>query len=475
MTRHRPQPVKQYPPNLTPFPLNAFPPVMGGAIHDVWARTKAPIPLIASSVLSASALACQRRYEVRLPFGAISPLSLFMLLVANSGERKSAADALVYSVIRQIEKEHRIEFEEQREIHRQKIASWSAVDKALQQNILRADGERLLELQAALEGHHSRKPVEPSERRYILDDTTPAAIIGSLRKSHSATMVSNDGRTMLMGRALSDLSLINRAWDRAVLRVDRAGADAIVLDDYALSLWIMAQPGVLDEFMTHDRGRVSRETGFLARCLIALPDSTQGHRYFDPLAFQPEAGLREFHQRLEDALNADAVRQIIEPDPAATESWTRFHNLVEQDLLPGQYLSDLTDFASKAPENAARIAAIFHVMAGRSGPLQVDHMQHACLLAGWYLQEAKRLFGAPLISQEQIDAEALATWLQSRIRWPHPFVDLSKAYVYHHAPYALRERVRLNPALWILGSQGRISYYMVGRKTIVRYHGRIAI
>lgn len=463
----------QFNPNF--FPSMSFPFVMGGAIHDVANRTKAPIPLVASSILSASALACQRDYEVRLPYGALRPLSLYLLLVANSGERKSAADGLVYDAVRQLEKAHRMEFLEKSEIYRQQIASWRAFDNALQRRIARARGDQMSELQRKLEEHHSHKPVEPSERRYILDDTTPAGIIGGLRKSSSVSLVSNDGRTMLMGRALSDVSLINRAWECDPLRVDRAGGETFLLDNYRLSLWPMVQPGVLEEFMNHDRGRVSRETGLLARCLVAYPPSTQGSRFFDPNAIQPRAGLQDFHRRLQELLgSSSSTRRVVELDEGAVEVWTRFHNNLEQELAPGRYLADVADFASKAPENAGRVAAIFHVMSGHSGPLHADCMTSACDLVEWYLHEAKRLFGAPPINPEQADAESLAEWLQgqlSQLTHGAIWIDLPKAYIYHRGPNALRARNRLDPALQILEAQGRVSPFRSGKKIFYRYFG----
>lgn len=452
-----------------PFPCNAFPPVMAGAIHDVANTIKAPVPLVASSVLSAAALACQRNYKVRLPYGAIRPISLYLLLIANSGERKSAADGLVYETIRQLEKEHRLEFLKRSESYQQELALWDAVDSALRRKMLRANDERMNELKNKLEEHHTHRPLEPMERRYILDDITPAAIVAALSESPSASLVSNDGRTMLMGRALSDLSLINRAWDGDPLRVDRARSGSVLLDDYELSLWSMVQPGTFRDFVDHDRGRISRDTGLLARCLIAFPQSTQGTRQFDPHAFQPKAGLQDFHRQLDAILRSSTPRQVIDMGPAAILLWAKFANALEDDLSPNRYLADLTDFASKIPENAARIAAIFHVMSNRSGPIQLDHMQSAGELAEWYLHEAKRLFGTPQISPERSDAEELAQWMHSHLGVLHSFVDLSKTYIYHYGPNALRVRRRLDPALEVLGAEGRVSQVGTSKKISYRY------
>ena len=53
---------------------------------------KAPVPLAASSALSAVSVALQGFYDVERAPGLKGPCSLYMLSIAESGERKTSCD-----------------------------------------------------------------------------------------------------------------------------------------------------------------------------------------------------------------------------------------------------------------------------------------------------------------------------------------------------------------------------------------------
>ena len=52
---------------------------------------------------------------------------------------------------------------------------------------------------------------------------------------------------------------------------------------------------------------------------------------------------------------------------------------------------EIKDFASKAAENAARLAALFHLFSGKIGDISTEDMEQAITLTHWYLCEARRL------------------------------------------------------------------------------------
>ncbi|WP_256857177.1 DUF3987 domain-containing protein [Burkholderia cenocepacia] len=58
-------------------------------------KIKAPDALIATSFLATMSIACQGLVDVKLPFGAVVPVSLNILIKAESGERKTATDKIV--------------------------------------------------------------------------------------------------------------------------------------------------------------------------------------------------------------------------------------------------------------------------------------------------------------------------------------------------------------------------------------------
>ena len=89
-----------------PLPLAALGPlrVPTEAIH---AHTRAPIEICAQAVLGAIALVGQGHADVVLPSGQLKPLSMFLMTIAGSGERKSAVDRLALHAIYDYEEELR--------------------------------------------------------------------------------------------------------------------------------------------------------------------------------------------------------------------------------------------------------------------------------------------------------------------------------------------------------------------------------
>ncbi len=83
-----------------PYPLDALPPTIQAAVKEVAGFVKAPLPLVASSALGALSLAIQPHAEVKRAEGLAGPVSLFLLAIADSGERKSTCDRFFTKAIR---------------------------------------------------------------------------------------------------------------------------------------------------------------------------------------------------------------------------------------------------------------------------------------------------------------------------------------------------------------------------------------
>jgi len=89
-----PQPLFRLPRTATPYPIEALLPELSEVIRAVQQITQAPIALCAQTVLAPVALAAQGHADVQLPTGEITPLSIYLMAIADSGERKSACDNL---------------------------------------------------------------------------------------------------------------------------------------------------------------------------------------------------------------------------------------------------------------------------------------------------------------------------------------------------------------------------------------------
>jgi hypothetical protein len=85
--------------------LDALPDTIRAAVEEVQAFTKAPVPLVASSALGALSLAIQAHVDVKRTEKLEGPVSLFLLTIADSGERKTTCDGFFTAAIRQYEQE----------------------------------------------------------------------------------------------------------------------------------------------------------------------------------------------------------------------------------------------------------------------------------------------------------------------------------------------------------------------------------
>ena len=88
-----------------PYPLDALPPRILDAVREVQGFAQAPVALVASAALSAVSVAVQGLYDVKRADLLTGPCSLFMLTIAESGERKTTADGFFTKALRDYETE----------------------------------------------------------------------------------------------------------------------------------------------------------------------------------------------------------------------------------------------------------------------------------------------------------------------------------------------------------------------------------
>ncbi|MEI6708175.1 MAG: YfjI family protein [Methylococcales bacterium] len=467
-------------PNRDRFPVEYLPPLIKNAVLEMRDNTKFPLPLIVSSALGAISLACQNSIDVRLPMGSVSPCSLFMLLVADSGEGKTPVDHYFTQPISDFEENEARKLKDelvQQKTHR---SVWAiehkeievAIKKNRKKNLSSDDPEQLDLLNAEfenlkqkLEGHLLKEL--PAQRKYklIFSNTTPAKIALDLHENWlSAGLISDEAGSLFRGRAMNDLGMLNQLWDGSTLSVDRVSSPSFKVKDARLTISLMVQGKILDDYVK-GRGKNARDIGFIARCLVAFPFTTKGSRVLNN---QPQSWihLTKFQQRIteiltQDKLDVDQGRQtrpILEFSQEAKNYWFTFRNDVEWDIKTGRYFSDVDDGASKISTNLARMAALFHFFEGRQGDIIHEAEYEAEEICSWYMHEFKRLFTKnPAIPIEVSDAAELE---QCLLRWCQNhsgMYAIEKRKIAQYAPNQLRNnKLRRDDALSTLISQNKI-------------------
>jgi hypothetical protein len=451
-------------PEATTYPVDAFPKVAREAILEMQCNVKAPLSLIATSFLSAMSVTAQAQVKIRLSIGGQPrPVSLYTIIIAESGERKTAVDNIVSKPLHAFdeasEKKHvDAVLRYETEFHR-----WKAVRDTLTRRFAKAtcDDQPTFEFERRLTEHFKSEPIKPRLRRLIWQDTTERAILDALEgESESLALVADEGEIVLRSPLLTKTGVVNKTWDGGPIMLARAKGVNFSARDVRLTISLQVQSAVVQNYL-RKRDNMPRSAGFFARFLVVWPPSTQGKRFTNGI--EPTWGSTEkFHATLERMLSHQAtdqtpntVEQIVyEFDDDAKMAWNQFVNQVELNIRPGQYLDDIHDFAAKAGEIAARIAALFHHFSEQQGKISVDTLQQAITVVNFHIGEFKRIFSPQYtIPQVQLDFQSILHYLH-RVCWMKGWIIIARNNVLRNGP--VRDKARFNNALEMLVYQKAI-------------------
>ena len=114
-------------------------------------------------------------------------------------------------------------------------------------------------------------------------------------------------------------------------------------------------------------------------------------------------------------------------------------------------MAHITGTASKAAEQAARIAGVLTLWADLdAAEIGLQAMQWGIELAEFYLGEASRLASAATVSVEIARAEAVKKWLLET--WPH--AEIASSEILQLGPHALRDAPSVKKATALLTDHG---------------------
>jgi hypothetical protein len=441
-----------------PYPIAALGTILGPAAEAIMEHIQVPDALAAHSVLGFAALAAQAHANVQT-LGGVRPLSLYLLSIADSGERKTSADMLAGTPV-----------------HEQRRLMEVSYKTALREHEAACEAHKMRVRQAKdgagtpdeLERTLAEIREEPAPRKpwFIVSEPTAEGLVISLRDGQlSQALATDEAGQFLGGHAMNDeselrtITLLSRLWDGSPIdRVRAKDQEHLTLFGRRLAVHLMAQPDVASRML----GRpLYKSQGILARFLICSPTSRIGTRIHDGnnLDARLDPRLRRYWHALRQLLEKQPLENQelggLEPPCLALSPEARIllvgsYNEIEAAQRDDGSLVTIREFSSKAAEHACRIGGVLTLLENpQATAISAETMGAALELVQAYLREHVRLAGAAGVSVETSNAVKLIEWLKRSGRHA-----VTPREVMRLGPYSIREAPTAKAALRMLVEHG---------------------
>lgn len=390
--------------DLTPdaYPFHGLGPIMGSAARAIAQDVQAPDSLAGGSVLAAASLAVQPLANVMLPHGQRSPLSVYVITGAGSGDRKTGVDSVACKEVEEVRQQQARKFSKEMEKY---------------------------ELDMAARGKKDPELPMPTPKSLTTGNATIEGLSRLLKYQSSVGVFSSEGGEMLGGHSLRDdkrssgLAFYLKCWSGESIDSLRGGGGLTVLLNRRAAMHVLVQPVLLGQLLTDP---LAQGQGLLARCLIAQPETLAGHRPYRDVNPHENPAVVAYNAAIKMLLETPAPhwpegdgfelkpRDLYLSDDAKL-LWIAFYNQIERQQANGKELDGARPFASKAAEHAARIAGIITMIENPNATkIPARAMEGAIEVTGFYLTEHIRLTGAGLQERQGVKLRDLLAWLQSQ-------------------------------------------------------------
>lgn len=402
------------------YPIDALGP-LADAVKEAAKNAAAPVELAAQSALAYAALSVQNIANVQT-LGSDSPLSLYCLTIASSGERKSASDKWLSSGLRRFEAEQNQYYP----IMQRKYKDGLRLYEANKESVFAGTKGNACQtaVQADLDAL-GEPPQQPQDPYRTISDMTVEGLIDMFKTSHPSMGMFNDeagafigGFGMAKDTRLKTLATLSKLWDGSKIGTIRRGNGRtdgkVELHDRRFTSHLMCQPDVARDLIDDP---LARDQGFLARLLIAHPLSLIGKRINVP---NPTwAFLHDFDATLFNNLEADTAspnqRRTLRLSQEAKAALVDYYKQTERAQAKGGTYEVIRGTASKSPEMACRMSGVLTLWVDRSAlEVNTENMMRGIRLAQFYLDEALRLFSDGRVSDDVQAIEKLRDWLMNR-------------------------------------------------------------
>ena len=353
-TWEKPIPFAQH--TLPPFPVDALPPAIREHVLAVAESTQTPVDMSASAALAVLALCQQGKYRIAGKEDWREPLNLFVVIVAEPSERKSAVINFMTRPVNLYEAEYNQQHAGALERSRMEKRILEKQQRALEDQVLKgkAHMEDLQDIALQVANFKELSPL-----RLYVDDVTTEKLTSILSDNGgTAAIVSAEGGIfdMLSGIYTKNVNIdvMLKGHSGDCIRVDRIGRNSESIMNPALTVLLAVQPSVLSGMMQNGtfRGR-----GLTARFMYCMPTSIIGQRKYRTEAI-PAVVSHNYDALIRNLLQEEMPKapELIYLSPEADQLLEQFSCEVEGKLKT-EY-SDIPDWAGKLVGAVLRIAGL---------------------------------------------------------------------------------------------------------------------
>lgn len=445
---------------IDPFPIEVFPENNKNYINELKRKIQVSTELVVNWLLPTMSTVTQHLGDIDLGTHT-SPLSLFTLGIADSGERKTAVLKQVLKSLKKMEMESNKEYEKEIRTYQARHEAW------------KNKGKKKDEID--LISHYQDEPKEPISPKLFIKNPTIEGIAKQFTKGHPSLGLFNDESGQIFGgfsmgkdRNLHGITSFSCLWDGEPIERTKAGEfEATSLYNKRLSAGLAVQPRIFFEYIWSNKMMI--EQGFLPRFLVCRCPEMAGSRVIK----DREEPINEFIEKpfidgLElgiKLMREDFKLEIIHLSEDARKLKTEFERELEKNLALGGEYYTIKPFACKIVEQAIRIAAVISLFDNikhieRERPLQwtvsAEYFKAGKEIASWYLRQIIKLFDDEI--DEEVDhREKKIISLIEALQKENP-EGATVREICQKSPRSIgRKKSEIEPILEKLNQQGRIS------------------
>lgn len=441
-------------------------------VNQIQKKTGAPIDMIVLMLLTVYSEAAQGTFDIHMPDGSISPIGIYSLLIAESGEGKSSVLNMIRKPIVELEREFSSQYNQRMSDFLIKEKIWATRDTALVKELSRTvrKAQPTEEIEQLIQQHQNTRNKKPRLLKLSYNKFTPEGFLLGLKNNWPNVGINLDeANDFFNGRAAYDLTPLLHCWEGKCLTKDTSSGETSVFVKSPRVAGVFAlQSSVLQRYFERRPGE-ARGIGLWARFITCKPESTQGSRDIACMS-KAKVELDELYARIRELIlnsigddDEPVERKLLRFEFRAHRYLIKLGQQIEDSMSLGGELATAKDHASKKIRNICRIAAVMHLFECEGQDIDLYITEKAAAIMNYYTEEFLKIFAEPEEkSQLQQDADLLWDWMDTFATKHNNRYILKSELLKLAVPTRLRKVNQLNPVIDHLNKSGKIATFYFG-------------